>query len=174
MDVTQFLVEQFGDVRLWGSVLSEVRFIFILLDILLLGFFIFTLMKALSIRPQFSALIHLSGKEVSVLKDSKVVSRWQELMESVASESPHAYTIAIIEADKLVDNVLKSLGFEGEHIADRIEQLASGNLATIDRLWKAHRVRNEIAHTPGFELTPVDAKQVLAAYEAFLKELGVL
>lgn len=174
MDITQFLLGQFGNVRLWEFILGEVRFAFIFLDILLIALFIFTLMKANSVRPKFGDLIHLSGKEVSVLRDPKIVSRWQELMESVAGESSHAYTVAIIDADKLVDAVLKRLGFKGEHIADRIERIASGNLSTVDGLWRAHRVRNEIAHTPGFELNSVDAKQVLGAYEAFLKELGVL
>ncbi|MDP3975076.1 MAG: hypothetical protein Q8P88_02220, partial [Candidatus Jorgensenbacteria bacterium] len=85
-----------------------------------------------------------------------------------------SYVLAIIEADKLVDDALKTSGLQGEHMADRLEKLRVEDYPTLDRLWRAHRVRNELVHTPDFGINEGDAKDVLRVYEKFLKELGAL
>ena len=66
------------------------------------------------------------------------------------------------------------MNLPGEHMADRLERLASRYLKSINKLWQAHRIRNDLVHTPGFVLNPVDAKGVLENYQDFLKEIGII
>jgi len=66
------------------------------------------------------------------------------------------------------------MGLAGEHMADRLGQIKEAEVRTLDRLWRAHRVRNDLVHSPGFSLSLFDAKRVIDDYEAFLKEVKVL
>lgn len=54
---------------------------------------------------------------------------------------------AVMEADKLVDHILKLKGYSGETFADRLrsaEKFVDRN--TYESLWYAHKIRNQIAH----------------------------
>jgi hypothetical protein len=54
---------------------------------------------------------------------------------------------AVMEADKLVDHILKLKGYAGESFADRLraaEKFIDRN--TYESLWYAHKIRNQIAH----------------------------
>lgn len=156
----------------WRDTFFVLRWIFIVLDVILLVAFVYVFIRALEFRPKF--FFNLKPKKRSPLKDPKLLKRWQEIMRKAASSPPQSLTLAIIEADSFVDDVLKKMNVAGEHIADRLERLGRRDLKTIDRLWKAHRIRNDLVHTPGFTLPPADAKNVLENYEAFLKEIGLL
>ncbi|MEK7630315.1 MAG: hypothetical protein AAB432_02970 [Patescibacteria group bacterium] len=155
------------------SVYRIVRDIFIILDISIVVGFVWIFIKALEFRPKFS--LHPSKQEKKRgAKDQFVIKNWQSVMEKSNSNPPQSLVLAIIEADKLTDTVLKKMDILGEHMADRLEKISSWELKTLDKLWRAHRVRNELVHQPEFSISPADAKEVLKAYENFLKELEVL
>jgi glucuronate isomerase len=80
----------------------------------------------------------------------------------------------VLEADALVDFFLKDVGYEGDHMADRLGKIRSEEVKTLEQVWKAHRVRNDIAHTPGYRLSEHQAQETLNAFRAFLIEMGAL
>lgn len=121
----------------------------------------------------------LSSEEVSIKHSSSAknpifIKRWSEIEKKAATGLPEAVKIAIIEADKLVDDVLKKFGIAGEHMADRLENLPTDEMRNLDALWRSHRLRNNIVHAPGFEVSSAEAKHALKNYKAFLEELGIL
>jgi len=52
--------------------------------------------------------------------------------------------------------------------------LPPGHYSTLDKLWEAHRVRNNLVHTPDFNIPQAKAEEVVGDYEAFLKEVKAL
>ena len=153
--------------------LYGVRWLFIFLDIAIVVAFIIVFVKALEHRPKFSYLHKKKVKESPF--DAKIFTkRWVKVMQQASSAPPQSYVLAIIEADKLVDDALQLMGLQGEHMADRLQKLRAEDYPTLDRLWRAHRVRNELVHTPDFGIGEGDAEDVLKVYEKFLKELGAL
>ena len=92
-------------------------------------------------------------------------------MRKSSSASPDSMRMAVIEADSLVNDVLKQFGMPGEHLADRLANLSPDEYKTLDAVWKAHRIRNDLVHTPGFFVGPEEALKLLKDYELFLKEL---
>jgi hypothetical protein len=156
----------------WQEVFFGARWVFIILDVILLVVFVFVFIKALEYRPHFT--LRVKKKKRSPLRDPKLLERWENIIKKAASNSPQSLTLAIIEADSFIDDVLKKMNLPGEHMADRLDRLGRRPLKTVDRLWRAHRVRNELVHTPGFTISPADAKKVMGDYENFLKEIGLL
>lgn len=153
--------------------LTIINFILILLDILVVVGFFYALSQALKFRPPFT-LFTTPARKVLTLRDAILRERWQALLRKTNPQSTESLKIGIIEADKIADDVLKRLGFSGQHMADRIAQLDEDEFLSVKRLWNAHRFRNNIVHTPDFQLVPEKAQRVIQDYQAFLKEVGVL
>ncbi len=158
--------------------LSLIRDVFIVLDVFLAFGFVFAFVKGHRFRPDFDFEGHGHGsagkKKIFTLRDAITNERWHLIMKKFSLGTPESARIAVIEADALVDTVLKSTGVPGEHLADRLSNLDTDELTTMDKLLRAHRLRNDLVHTSGFVLSTNDAKMALDSYEAFLKELGLL
>ena len=109
------------------------------------------------------------------LSRGEVLTRWQAIM--AASEGGAAgLKNAVSEADKLVDNVLRSHGFRGETMGERLKSARPrfSDYGTYDALWRAHKLRNSLAHDMSFDLVPSQAKEALRDFEHALKALGAL
>ncbi|TSC71520.1 MAG: hypothetical protein G01um101470_565 [Parcubacteria group bacterium Gr01-1014_70] len=81
---------------------------------------------------------------------------------------------ALIEADALVDAALRVSGFSGETMADRMRAIPIGRVSNLENLWKAHRVRNNIAHDPHYHVSPREGHDMMQIYKKTLEELGAL
>jgi hypothetical protein len=84
------------------------------------------------------------------------------------------WRLAVIEADSLVDDILKRIGFPGESMAERLAQIPASQLLSLSDLKEAHRIRNNVTHTPGFKISKSEAERVVRKYERVLKELEVI
>lgn len=113
-------------------------------------------------------------KRIPTLREALIRETWQNIEKKFNPVVPESTRIAIVEADACVDDVLRQLGFEGEHFADRLARLEPEGLSTLPALWRAHKVRNDLVHTPGFTLGADDAEAIMNTYKDFLIELGVL
>lgn len=147
--------------------------LFFVLDIAVFGAFCYTLKKAIDARPKFHRK-RPPKKRVLTLMQAALRERWQTVMRKFKSRSPESARMAIIEADALVDEALKRMGIKGEHMADRLGRLSSDELTTLGRIWRAHRLRNELVHGPHTALPPEVAEAAMGDYEDFLKDIGVL
>ena len=157
----------------WRDAYGIVRAVFIVLNILLFVGFVYALIKAFEYRPKFYRNLQSFAKKPTV-KDPALMKRWAGILEKSKSNPPQSYVLAIIEADKFVDDILKRMGLQGEHMADRLERLSASDLKTLDKLWRVHKIRNELVHNPDFNISPTDAREVLEGYEKFLKETEVI
>ncbi len=158
----------------WSTAYSTIRGIFIFLDIALFIGFLFALGKGLKYRPNLSMGQGRKKETIVTLRKSFFEGQWKAIERKVREGAPDSFRIAIIEADALADRLLKQIGLKGEHMADRLERISSEELKSIERLWRAHRMRNNLVHTPGQAVTYEEAKSVLSDYEAFFKEVGVI
>jgi len=157
----------------WARFLYGVRWVFIFLDIIVAVAFLILFVRALEYRPKFTPYFRRHVRKP--VFDTKVFAdRFARIVKGALRNPPQSHVLAIIEADKLADDALKTMGLTGEHMADRLQKLRVEDYPTLDRLWRAHRVRNELVHTPDFGIDAGDAEDVLKVYEKFLKELGAL
>lgn len=158
------------------TIFPTVRSVFIAIDVFLLFAVIFVFLKVRDFLPRFSKPI----KKLSVIRSSTTIEKefftkqWKLIFEKIEQDQPHSWTLAVVDADKLVDEAMKRMGVSGEHFADRLSNLDSAEIKGIEKLWKVHRIRNDIAHLPGFVLSKKDSKEILETYKNFLVEIGLL
>ncbi len=149
-----------------------IRVIFIILDVFLFGFFIFLIIKAWRFVPDFEKISE--AEKVYTLGNAILQERWESILARSKINSQESIKHAILDADNMVDELLERMGLKGEHMADRLENLSSEDFGSLNRLWSAHRVRNNLVHEPGFVISHEDAQKAIADYGSFLKEIGVI
>ncbi|MEX0881274.1 MAG: hypothetical protein WEC17_00040 [Candidatus Saccharimonadales bacterium] len=97
--------------------------------------------------------------------------RWAELLTRVKTSEGMA--LAVIDADKLLDEALKRKGYKGKTMGERLVA-AQRALSNNDGIWYAHKLRNRLVHEPSVRLRKNDAKNALAGIKQGLQDLGAL
>ncbi len=177
--IWKFIVSLFTGTDVGGYTFSAfgiIRTMFLILDIILIILFFIAFFASLKFKPD---LVPRKPKPETKSRELKIREkafrdRWINVLKVASQGTPEALKVAIIDADKLADDSLKQLGIIGETMADRIEEITSDEVASIDRLLSAHRVRNDLVHNPGFEISKHKAKNLLEDYEAFFKDIDLL
>ncbi|MEZ4104122.1 MAG: hypothetical protein R3B60_02430 [Candidatus Paceibacterota bacterium] len=101
-------------------------------------------------------------------------SRLLDIDKHIVSDNPNDWKLAIIEADVILDDVLKEAGYGGVSLGERLKSISSNQLRSLDDAWQAHKVRNQIAHGGAdFILTKRLADDTIKQYKRVLTELGV-
>ncbi len=100
--------------------------------------------------------------------------RWNALLKYLDSTHEAQWKIAVIEADKLVDDALAKAGYSGDTFGDRLSNIQPGTLLSLDGIWWAHKVRNRLAHEVDYFLRYTEARQAIGYFEAALAELQLI
>jgi hypothetical protein len=95
--------------------------------------------------------------------------RWFELLARV--KTPEGMILAVIDADKLLDDALKKRHFKGKTMGERLVS-AQRSLADNDAVWYAHKLRNRLVHEPDVKLRKNEAQQALTGFKKGLQDLG--
>ncbi len=107
-------------------------------------------------------------------KKGKTRKRWNEIRRILRGNNESMYKVAIIEGDNFIDGILSKMGYPGNNMGERLDQIPSGHLENAEELKEAHKVRNRIIHEEDFTITREYAEEVLSKYEHFLHDHGVL
>lgn len=102
--------------------------------------------------------------------------RWERVENYMRSENSSDWKIAVLEADNILDEVVERMGYKGETLGERMKMIEASDFPHLDLAWKAHKVRNEIAHKggPDFVLSRSVAEETVNMYHRIFKELGYL
>lgn len=113
----------------------------------------------------------LRGTDMPVISKSKMEKKWEKIKSRLKSESVSQYKVAILEADAIVDDILSRVGYRGNNITERLEQLDSNQLDYREEILEAHQTRNKIVHDESFVVDKKLAENTVAVYEKFLRYL---
>ncbi len=103
--------------------------------------------------------------------DAKLAERWDKIKGEIASSNPNDWRQAILEADIMLEDVLSSLGYQGEGIGEKLKRVATGDMKAVREAGEAHGVRNRIAHDGlSFPLTQHEANRVIQLYKKVFEE----
>ena len=99
---------------------------------------------------------------------------WQQLVARLGYQDEAQWKLAVIEFDNFFDHVLTLLGYQGESLGERLQKILPEHLASINDVWRVHKLRNALVHDAAFQLSHNQAKDVIGTYERALKELKIL
>jgi hypothetical protein len=141
-----------------------------MMDSLLILFFSIILIVGVAL---FATITAISKKGRTQLDVEKYRSRWLRIEQQLSKDSPASYHMTILEADKLVDYALKERNFHGSTMGERMKS-AQNTWSNTNAIWTAHKVRNQIAHEAGFQVSYDDTRRTLGSFKQALKDLGAI
>jgi hypothetical protein len=97
--------------------------------------------------------------------------QWAQLLARV--KTPEGMILAIVDADKLLDEALKKHHFKGKTMGERLVS-AQRTIRDNDAVWYAHKLRNRLVHEPNVRLKKREAQTALAGFKQGLHDLGAL
>lgn len=107
--------------------------------------------------------------------DKRENPKWQKIVEHANSNNPAEWRVAIIEADIMLDELLKALGYDGEGVGEMLKKVEPSDMLTLDQAWEAHKIRNRIAHAgQEFDLSERETQRVIKLFEEVFKEYQII
>ncbi len=110
----------------------------------------------------------------SDLSKKRAKASWRSIQRHFFSGDDNALKVAVIEADKLLDEALMGAGVQGKELGERLKKIKPSQLPNIENVWEAHKLRNRIAHESNFVMKRDLAERALTIYEEALKQLGLI
>lgn len=121
----------------------------------------------------FAAILRsVRMRESDGLNRKKIRETWNEI-EKTSGMGLMGAKLSVIEADKLLDTVLRDMHIPGETMGERLK-MAAYRYKSISDVWPAHKLRNQLVHDSTFELSIGQAKRAVRDFERALKHLGAL
>ncbi len=97
--------------------------------------------------------------------------KWEQVERHASSPNQSEWRIAILEADILLYDMLSQMGYPGDSIGEMLKQADKSSFTTLDEAWKAHRIRNIIAHEGAdYILTKEEADRAIRLYKKVFDE----
>lgn len=112
--------------------------------------------------------------EIPKVPTEEVSKSWKIVIEKITSPNPSDWNLAVLQADSILDDILKRSGFPGETMGDRLKKLDRSKLSSLDEVWDAHKIRNVIAHDPNRPISRREIERAIDSFEKALKELEFL
>jgi len=146
---------------------------FLIFTSILFGFIIFALIRTLWLKRilLWDLQEFLTYRPFGI---RKIVKTWNKITKSLETGLESEYRLALIEADSVLDNIFKRMGYKGEALGERLDKLTSTTLPNLEQVREVHKIRNSIIHDPDYKLTLEEAKKALETYEQALRDLQVL
>ena len=117
--------------------------------------------------------ILLTGKRGYHFNKEAYQTKFLAIENKLVKENPATFTISIIDADKLLDKAMVEMGIPGKTMGDRLKKSGS-KFTNLNAVWRAHKLRNAIAHESDFEISYKQASNALTVYKQALKDLGAI
>lgn len=170
VEIFKFIVNP----HLTGTLLT-LKIVFLAVSFVFAAFIVFALIKT----TWFKRLVIWDLQELLTVRHhaftmTGISKTWHQIkMRMEAGTEPEA-KLALIEADALLDDILRRLKYPGESLGDRLEKMSTDVISNLDEIKKAHQTRNNIIHDPSYRLDVEEAKTIVAAYEKSLFSLEAL
>ena len=160
-----------------NNTLSVVKSIFVfivtIVSIIVIVFILYSLVRIVELRKQEHRKLqeNLFVEPMEPKNDSK----WHKVLELINSNNEADWRLGVMEADNMLDDMTKELGYVGDTLGERLKNSNSSQFKTINNAWEAHKIRNKIAHEGmNYKMLYRDAKTAIDLYESVFVEFKYL
>ncbi len=115
----------------------------------------------------------MSGSELPSAK-GRMQASWERSIERLESDEPNKWKAAILELSGMLNEVLGIIGYEGNLLGEKLEQIKSYQLDNIRDVVEANKVKNLIVQDENFEITKEEAKRIAEVFARALRLLEAI
>ncbi len=182
-DITPALNQILGTIVKWYPVvLADIKsFVFILvgisipLSVFFLIVIIYCVEQLKKIRKaeveKYDLKVEPAYEATAPAGNVVMAQKWDSVKKHIESDKENDWRQAIMDADIILDDLLTKMGYQGESIGEKLKRVATGDFASLDDAWEAHKLRNRIAHEgTTFSLGHHEAKAAIDQYKRVFEE----
>ncbi|MBX4198993.1 hypothetical protein KW800_01805 [Candidatus Parcubacteria bacterium] len=180
-----YILRSFYVVSLWNAIVYWfLHFIWPILVVLSIILAVLAILGTIYNIRRLNAILEEEKKIYGPLPDEEPLpaepvveknDKWERVMAHANSANASDWRQAIIEADVMLGEILRTEGYHGDSVGEMLRGVDRIELLSLDAAWEAHKVRNEIAHAGGdYELNERNTRRVILLYESVFKELKVI
>lgn len=114
------------------------------------------------------------GTPVMRFKKAKYNPRWEAIKKRLKEGSAASGKIAIVEADKMLDEALGKLGYVGKDTAEKVSAIKPGHLVGIDEVREIRQFYHQIVEDPTHEIGMDEIKKAIAVYERVFRGIELI
>lgn len=115
----------------------------------------------------------LTKKRAHKFNVEEYQTRFLEIENRLSQGNSATWSLTIINGDKLLDKALIEMGVPGKTMGDRLKR-SGDKFSDNNAVWRAHKLRNVVAHETDLDLSYKQAASALAIYKQALKDLGAI
>ncbi len=159
-------------IRLYGEYLIYFQIASLFISAILLSLIIYAGARSKFLSFKLEPLVSFIG--IDEFSQRKSTKAWAQVERRMAEGGEANVRLAIIEADKILDVILKLSGFKGDTLGERLKQISAAQIANIEDIWRVHKLRNRIVHDPDYKISREDTVQGIEVYKKALQQLALL
>ena len=131
----------------------------------------------------FNLILNLTGEKIELWTEvigAKNITRrrslraWKLIQKRLRTGEPTNLRLAVLEADRILDEILKLASYPGENLDERLENTTVAQIPNLEELRQVHKIRNRIVGEPDFALTPGEAEIAVNIYKKTFVDLGLI
>lgn len=118
---------------------------------------------------------HFSLDNNKTTQKNPTQKRWDAIISMFQSNDSTAWRMAIIDADAMMEDLVDSMGFQGQNFGEKLKQMQQVGVPWVQSAWDVHLLRNKLAHEGSrYPLNNREAYQVFKVYESIFQNTGYL
>ena len=149
------------------------KVVVLFIDLAMISFIVYALLRTSWLNKLFLYDVQefLTYKHFGLSKTKK---KWEEIERYFKKGTEPEMKLAIVEADSLLDNILRVLSYKGKDLSSRLDGLNTNILENLDDVKEYHKIYSNIVHDPTYRLDFKTAEDALKAYRDALVNLDAL
>ncbi len=154
----------YSDFMLWIKFIVGVYTVIVFIDLILL----------LILQIKKSWRVTLKGADIDVPGSKKIKKEFEKIEAFLNDKNEAFWKIAVLEADKLVDQVLYGFGYSGKDMGEKLSRVNPDQIEYYNELKEAHKIRNQIIKEKKFALSQDEARRIVNIYKKYLELVNLL
>jgi hypothetical protein len=99
---------------------------------------------------------------------------WLQIQKRIHLGDEENLKLAITEADRILDELLKKSGYVGATMDERLSKITSAQLSNITDVWSAHKIKQRILKEKDFHINKPEAEIIINIYKKSFKEFDLI
>ncbi|MFA5084166.1 MAG: hypothetical protein WC475_02160 [Candidatus Paceibacterota bacterium] len=108
------------------------------------------------------------------LSKHRSIRGWQQIQKRLQAGDAENLKMAVAEADKILDELLKISGYQEKNMDERLGQITDAQLSNISDVWSAHKINQRLTKEKDFRINKQEAELIINIYKKSFQELGLI
>lgn len=113
----------------------------------------------------------IGGADISQRRSIKA---WRQIQNRLKTNSSAQAKLAILEADKIFDELIKLSGFKGKNMNERLAQITEAQISNLKEIIFAHNLGERIIKEPELKISTGEAENIIGIYKKAFQDFGLL